>query len=136
KLGADARFWITINEPLVWASGGFLKGKWPPFKKTPFTFLSVCRSLALAHCRAFDEMKKVAPEILVGIAKHNIHFSSNLLPWNVLREIFSNWFWNEWFLNKISRCQDFIGLNYYFHKKFGGKQSLPKSDMGWDIYPE
>lgn len=47
-----------------------------------------------------------------------------------------NWFWNRRFLNGISAHQDFIGLNYYFHKKFGGREVYQKTDMGWDIYPD
>ena len=31
---------------------------------------------------------------------------------------------------------DSIGLNYYFHKKFGDTAVYEKTDMDWDIYPE
>ncbi len=46
------------------------------------------------------------------------------------------WFQNHRFLRKIEGRQDFIGLNYYFHKKFGDKKRYEKSDLGWDIYPK
>ena len=31
---------------------------------------------------------------------------------------------------------DTIGLNYYFHRKFGDTETYEKTDMNWDIYPE
>lgn len=47
-----------------------------------------------------------------------------------------NWFWNRRFLNMVYRQCDSIGLNYYFHFEFGGGKQYPKTDFGWDIYPE
>jgi len=136
RLGFEARFWMTINEPLVWASAGYLKGTWPPFKKTPTTFLKIFKVLALAHKQAYKAMKSNNPELQIGIAKHNIYFSSDWKPWNIAMEWAASWFWNRRFLNMIKEHQDFIGLNYYFYRKFGKSEQLPKSDMGWDIYPE
>ena len=37
---------------------------------------------------------------------------------------------------KVEKHVDFIGLNYYFHAKFGGKLDFPKSDFGWEMDPE
>ncbi len=63
----------------------------------------------------------------MGIAKNNIYFSG--LP-------MIGYFWNSYFLNKIKREQDFIGLNYYFQNCFPKKKNLLVSDMGWSIYPQ
>lgn len=136
RLGGEAHFWMTINEPLVWASGGYRTGKWPPFVQSPLQFLRVFGKLAHAHKEAYTLMKTVAPNIDIGIAKHNVYFSSDSKPWNIFLAKLGTWFWNKRFLNMIRRHQDFIGLNYYFYKKFGGHESLPKSDMGWDLFPE
>ncbi len=136
NLGQEAEYWMTINEPLVWASGSFLMGNWPPFKKNPFLFLKMKHRLQAAHRLAYYEVKKNNSHIKLGVAKHNIYFWSDSKPWNSFRARFMNWFWNESFLNAISDQQDFIGLNYYFHKKFGNTPNLPKTDMGWDIFPE
>lgn len=136
ELGTDAQYWMTMNEPLVWASGGYRTGKWPPFKVSLFQFLSVLEKLVRAHKEAYTAMKKVAGDIEIGIAKHNIFFSSNSNPLNRVAASVSTWFWNKRFLNKIKHNQDFIGLNYYFYKKFGGNGKLPKSDMGWDLFPD
>jgi beta-glucosidase len=136
KLGEKSDTWVTINEPVVWSSGSYLRGQWPPFKKNPITFLKVIDNLARAHNTVFVEMKKIQPKIKIGISKNNIYFHSNANPINAIKACFMNWFWNRRFLNKINEHQDFIGLNHYFHKKFGDKATYPKSDMGWDIYPE
>jgi beta-glucosidase/6-phospho-beta-glucosidase/beta-galactosidase len=58
------------------------------------------------------------------------------MPWNIVASKVSHWYWNTTFLNAIRGAQDFIGLNHYFYKRFGGNGNLPKSDMGWDIFPD
>ncbi|MDO8520597.1 MAG: glycoside hydrolase family 1 protein [bacterium] len=136
QLGNRSHFWLTINEPLIWASGGYLKGKWPPFRKNPLAFIAVQSALIAAHKEAYRAMKNINPTIAIGVAKNNIYFSADRLPWNILAKEFMNWFWNRRFLDAIAGYQDFIGLNHYFYKHFGRKKELPRSDMGWDIYPE
>lgn len=136
KLGNEATYFMTINEPLVWASGGYLRGHWPPFKKNILLFHFVHNALIAAHNKAYVSMKKHNPLIQIGVAKHNIFFDSNLMPWNIVAKHVMTWYWNFRFLNKISKYQDFIGLNHYFYKRFGGNGNLPKSDMGWDIFPK
>ncbi len=136
KLGNKSKIWLTINEPMVYSSGGYLRGQWPPFIKNPLAFLGTISSLAVAHKRAYEAIKRIRPDLSVGIAKNNIFFHSNFNPFNTCAAMFMNWFWNRRFLNKIRKHQDLIGLNYYFHKKFGDRATYEKSDMGWDIYPD
>lgn len=136
ELGGEAQHWITINEPLVWLLSGYVRGKWPPFRMNPIKFFTVQSALVAAHKSAYSAMKKIRPDIQIGVAKHNIHFSSDGKPWNNLAKKLIDWFWNRRFLDAIADHQDFIGLNHYFYKQFGSKKKLPKSDMGWDIYPE
>lgn len=127
RLGDLAKFWITINEPEVFISQGYLKGIWPPFKKNIFQYFKVAKNLISSHKASYNVIKKINPELQIGIAKNNIYFEN--LP--VLR-----YFWNFYFLNKIKNHQDFIGLNYYFHRRFGGNENKEVTDMGWEIYPE
>lgn len=135
-LQGEMKYIITINEPLVWASGGYLKANWPPFTMNPFSFLKIISQLVKAHNQAFKKIKAISTEYQVGISKHNIYFSSNNKIWNKGAAKFMKWFWNERFLNKIKAYQDFIGLNYYFTKQFGVHVGHVKSDMGWDLAPE
>ncbi len=140
RLGGEAELWLTENEPLVYAGGGYLRGVWPPFiKRDPFKFLRVCGALIEAHKHAYTAMKKVRPEIRIGIAKHNIFFESNANPFNIFLRIFTDWFWNHHFLQRIAGYQDFIGLNHYHHRKFGATArdmaTVVRSDMGWEVHP-
>lgn len=136
NLGQEARFWITMNEPLVFASNGYLKGVWPPFELSISNFLKVFNNLVRAHRKAYKLIKEINPSLEIGVAKHNIYFTSNKNPLNIVLAKISKWFWNRRFIYLIRNHQDFIGLNYYFYKRYGGNGLLPKSDMGWDIYPE
>lgn len=127
----------TINEPIVMASNGWFRGSWPPFVRGSFyRFLKVSNNLAKAHNEAYQHIKRQHPDFDVGIVKDNIYFHANWNPINMLSALFMNWFWNRRFLNKVKDNIDSIGLNYYFHKKFGNTDTYEKSDMGWDIYPE
>ena len=137
KLGEDCSHWATINEPLVFAKNGFLRGVWPPFKVGRLLeFISVSNNLAKAHNKAYEKIKNINKNLEVSIVKDNIYFHANWNPFNKLLSSFLGWFWNRRFLNKIYKQCDAIGLNFYFHREFGGKEEYSKTDMGWEIYPE
>jgi beta-glucosidase len=123
----NVNFWITLNEPNVFASNSFLKGIWPPQKKSIFKYFKVLKTLAAAHKKSYKIIKEAKHETQVGIAKNNIYFEH--IP-------FSDYFWNKYFLNKIKDFQDFIGLNYYFHSRLFGNKNESITDLGWEIYPQ
>ncbi|MBX4210707.1 family 1 glycosylhydrolase, partial [Candidatus Parcubacteria bacterium] len=137
KLGHLATYWITINEPTVYLGKGYVSRRWPPFKRNFWLYFWVRRRLILSHRLAYKRMKEAYPDIQIGIASNNMNIKSNLNPINKVIAIFFDRFWNHTFLNAISRYQDFIGLNYYLHKKFGERdETYEKSDIGWNIYPQ
>jgi beta-glucosidase len=140
KLHGECKFWDTINEPVVWASCGHLVGKWPPFRKNVFTFFKVQNNQAKAHNLVYIKNKKKYPNIEIGIVKDNINFSSDKMPWNWVAKKIGDYFWNHYFLKRISDYTDHIGLNYYFDSVIGTKpkwyRDLPKSDMGWTLSPK
>lgn len=123
----QVNFWITINEPNVYSSNSFLRGTWPSQKKNVFKYFKVLNNLAKAHSLAYRALHLIDLDCQVGIAKNNIDFKHNPII---------SYFWNSYFLNKISAEQDFIGLNYYFHSHFIEKKNLPFSGLGWKIFPE
>ena len=120
-------FWITLNEPLLYASASYFKGVWPPQKRNIFKYFKVISNLIKAHKLAYQALKLIDLDCQVGIAKNNIYFKHNPL---------ANYIWNEYFLNKIKDYQDFIGLNYYFHRRFFENKHLPYSGLGWRVFPE
>ncbi len=126
----------TINEPVVFANNGYIRGFWPPFKKNPFAFMRTVKNLIRGHNLAYTEIKKLAPHLNVGVVKDNIHFTSNKNPFNIILKKFCHWFWNHYFLDRTHKKCDHIGLNYYFHTHFGPSLGFPKNDMGWNIDAE
>lgn len=128
--------WVTINEPEVFTSNGWMRGNWPPFKHRFFLEMKVTNNLAKAHKMAYLAMKNIDLNSEVGIVKDNIWFHSNKNPFNKIAAKVMQKYWNFRFLNKIKNHYDSIGLNYYFHSTFGKKKKYKKNDMGWDIFPE
>jgi beta-glucosidase len=136
-------FWITINEPLVFASESYLDGTWPPKKKSFFSLLNVIKNQIATHKKIFEEFHKIKKDVKVGIAKNNAHFES-FNPKSYLDKFnvrINRYFWNEFFLNRVKNYLDFIGLNYYFHQKIkfpsqNKNENKVLSDMSWEIHPE
>jgi beta-glucosidase len=135
--------WLTINEPMVYASKSYLEGSWPPKKKSFFSFLRVVKNQISSHKKVFEEFHKIKKDVKVGIAKNNFYFE----PFNPnsLLDKFNAWlnryFWNEFFLNRIKNHLDFIGLNYYMHQKIkfpaqNKNENKILSDINWEIFPE
>lgn len=140
ELGADVKFWITINEPEIYSTNSYLKGIWPPQKKNLICYLRVFKNLIKAHKKSYAVIKKIQPSAQIGIAKNNIYFDAGEKKFCSLK-ILADWWWNFYFLNKIKNYQDFIGLNHYFHNrikngKFNQNENLKISDMGWELYPK
>jgi beta-glucosidase len=147
NLGDEIDIWCTINEPEVYATCGYGIGKWPPFKKNNvLKIIQVYRNLVQAHIAAYKAVKEVLPQAQVGIVKNNTYYEpyENKLM-SRLACTTAGYFGNRWFLNRIAAHTDFIGLNYYFTRtlKLGwsgvktvNSPKLPKSDMGWQTFPE
>jgi beta-glucosidase len=136
-------FWITLNEPLVYATHAYLKGIWPPKKKNPILCLKVIKNQIKAHKNIYQVFHKEKDNVQVGIAKNASFiepYNSNS-PLDKLSASLSRYFWNEYFLDQIRQYQDFIGLNYYFHDRIKfpfQKKNENKivSDLGWEVYPQ
>lgn len=143
ELGDLVKFWITLNEPIAGAIVGYCWGVGPPQERSLFKAIKVVKNSIKAHQKAYQAIHQIQKEAKVGVAKQNIYFESNN-PNSFLDKLsvlFLNYFWNKYFLNKIKNHLDFIGLNYYLHKKFKfplvektGKGIT--SDMGWEIFPK
>lgn len=144
---------ITLNEPNVYSSFGYMTGEWPPQKKSVLSFLRVYYNLTIAHKRVYKVLKNANPDLKVGVAQQLANIQAKR-PQNLLDLTATHWmryFWNWWFLNRIKRYQDYVGFNYYFtdYYRFGNfKQILkgklffranpevPKNDLGWYMEPE
>lgn len=139
--GDEVTFWVTLNEPQVYASNSYLTGEWPPQEKSLRSALRVFRNLIKGHKEAYTAIKARYPSAQVGIASHNIHFAAepNFLINRAVAWIASR-FWNHYFLRSIAHEQDFVGVNYYFTNQLrlgiGKRKTHLQSDIGWDLVPE
>ena len=161
ELGSDLEGISTMNEPNVFGSNGWLRGSWPPFKRFAvtdliaitnsgrtyeskaekglrpvFLYRRVMKNLAKAHNEAYQSIKEVQPDMDVSVVKHVIYFHANWNPFNKLKAWIANYAWTHVFMRRTYRYCDSIGLNYYFHRKFGDREVSEKTDMDWDIYPQ
>jgi len=161
QLGDLCEHYSTMNEPNVFGSNGYLRGSWPPFKRFAatdlikitnsgrtfeshakkglrplFDYFCVMKNLALSHNAAYDAIKANYREKEVSVVKHVIYFHANWNPWNIIRAGISNYAWTHIFMKRTHKKCDSIGLNYYFHKKFGDSRVYKKTDMDWDIFPQ
>lgn len=137
----DVRYWITLNEPEIYAINGYLRGVWPPAKRNLLTYLWVLEQLIKAHTRAYTIIKKAMPNAEVGIAKNNVYFEAvGRNPVNTILQFIADQWWNRQFLEYTKKHLDFIGLNYYFHNRiekwYGKNENKIVSDLGWEIYPD
>jgi beta-glucosidase len=140
-LGPEVKYWVTLNEPEVYAENVYQTGRWLQQRRNGFVYLWALGNLALGHRMAYRVIKAQNPQAQVGIAKHKIYFEpyGNRLI-NRLIVTYSNRFWNHQFLDWIKHRCDFIGLNYYFHSRVDYWRSRNDnkrvSDMGWELYPK
>ena len=63
-------FWITINEPNVYAVMGYLMGSFPPGNHDLKQTLEVIRNLLQAHVEAFYAISELQPEARIGYCLH------------------------------------------------------------------
>ncbi len=139
-LGSDVRIWITLNEPEVYALNGYLRGVWPPQKRGIFNYIRSTNALIRTHRRAYETIKRLAPESSIGIAANCTYFESAGGPINAALTAALTYLWNNRILDAIRDTSDFIGLNYYFRNRINYGINKNKgervSDVGWEIYPE
>ena len=162
QLGSELGVVSTINEPIVFAGLGWLKGNWPPFKQHPFvtdtnqltnsgdrskarpshhwwnfiTYVKVVNNLIKAHRAAYDAIKSVAPHLDVNLVHQVIVYDSNHEWKNRLRVFVQDQFVNRYLLNRVYKKCDSLGLNFYHYVKYGDRPVYKKTDMGWEMVPE
>lgn len=141
EFGDEVTYILTINEPNVYASFGYLTGEWPPLQKNPINFIRVFHNLARAHRAAYGILKSMHPHLQVGAAPQY----GNSVPkrpdhWLDTRVAkLADYGWNWWWTNRIIRHTDFLGFNHYFTDYYQGFKKVnppnPHNDLGWYMEP-
>lgn len=139
-LRESVRFWITLNEPEI-VVASHLVGRFPPQRRSLFSYLHVTQNLLRAHRRAYRAIKQFHPSAQIGIAHNMNDFEAvGNNPLNHLLKRLADWWVNDYFFDRCADTQDFLGCNYYFHnridKRFNKNENLIRSDIGWEVFPD
>lgn len=156
----QVKYWITINEPMIYVYFSYIIGIWPPQEKTIFKSKRVMDNMVIAHVKAYKLIHKIyktrgLPPASVSVAQNMQAFlpCSPTLK-NKLALYIRDRMFNFEFIRQAVRHKslDFIGLNYYtrglvdvrswklenllldFCKS--NHHPLKKNYLGWDIYPQ
>jgi len=145
EFGPEIRYVSILNEPNVYTAFSYVTGEWPPQHKKPLEAFTVYRNLVRAHRRGYEIIKRVEPSVQVGIAMNMSNDqpkrSRHPLIWlSMLVAHAVSYGWNRWFLNRIKKQLDFIGINYYLTNYYQGfilhNPTTPVNDLGWYMEPE
>lgn len=154
--------WVTINEPNVYATGGFLFGQFPPGRTGAWSQIRrVLHTMARAHCRAYRLIHELQPQAKVGIA-HHLRVFEPLDRRNPVHRVLarsSAYLFQEAITDAMlggrfprvlgpqpqdvvpGTHYDFLGVNYYSRTAVsrlddGVFDDRPVNDLGWEIYPQ
>lgn len=123
--------WITINEPNIYLTMGYLRGVWPPGKVDAVAeMFEAARNLVRAHALAYDEIHLQRANARVGVAHHLRIFDPVGGPLGALSAWLHRRLFQDMFLEAMTRgrwvlplgrgyplgrrrLSDFIGINYY-----------------------
>jgi beta-glucosidase len=142
--------WITINEPMLLAAAGYLHGQWPPQRRSWRKALRVAANLVKAHRLAYDLVHEVCDSCQAGPAVNVTALKQPGRP--TLRDLAFggplDWLANYYFIDRARDKADFIGVQYYTRTTVQqllagdplaiphGMRKLPRTDLGWEIYPK
>ena len=148
-------FWITVNEPAVYANGGYLEGSFPPGKSNLGAAYKVMRNMLKGHAAAYIIIHELQRNVQVGYSKNyrGLEPSRSWFPPDVWISNFSSRSFNDAFSNtlmdgkfrfalkkeRLSEAigtQDFIGVNYYSVDKVVFKPFAVKEVFHRRYFPE
>jgi len=144
-------FWVTINEPNVYASQGYVIGSSPPGERDIIRASQVLCNLVQAHVQAFYAIRRLQPEGQIGYCLHYRLFdpANRLSPLDssaaAVQDTFFNWavlkametgkftFPLNMLLAPVVRAEaarDYHGVNYYTREMVRFDPALPAELFG------
>ncbi|MDO8489146.1 MAG: glycoside hydrolase family 1 protein [Candidatus Omnitrophota bacterium] len=160
EFASQVKFWITINEPLIYSSHSYLLGVWPPKECSLLKMVIVTLNMAKAHIEAYRIIHKIYQDN--ALAKPMVSVAANLQAFEICQPTLKNKLafylrhklYNLYFIEELLRKKtlDYIGINYYSRSLVDVRSwrirallldtcrynhnPLPKNSLGWDIYPQ
>ena len=150
-------FWITFNEPNVYATQGYVLGSYPPGEQQIVRAFQVMRNMIQAHVQSFYVMRHLQPAGQIGYCLHYRLFDAandlSLFDRGAagLQETFFNWailqvaetgrfsFPLNILLTPIKHAagtRDYHGVNYYTRDTVKFDVRLPAEMFGRRFVPE
>src|SRR3989344_2748253 len=141
RLHQYADFWMTVNEPILYAVQGYWQGVFTPQARSFRLAWKVFDNMIAAHNMSAvfirDHLKQP-----VSLALNFFHFQpSGWLSKFTARLL--DYAGNRYALRRTLDSCDFISVNYYFQELVGplgikkrGLSPNEQTDRGWDIRPE
>ena len=157
--------YITINEPNVYASNGFLWGEWSPGLKSFSKCFTVLSNLAHCHIEGYRLIHDMREKM--GFTDTKVSFANHMRayapknPKNPFHRMTSRmveylfegaltdamllgkfrWPMRNLHRDKRGEYADFNAVNYYTRSTISGfqdgvKENSPRNDLDWEIYPE
>jgi beta-glucosidase len=136
NLHHNIEMWIIFNEPVAYAFEGYFRGRYPPEKRDFALTGKVILNLLNAHVATTKELKKIDPNVKIGIA-HMCHPVDAYTKWNPFEQMVTKTFshlMNETTIKFFKKgtftwippwirgnnpdaikSLDFFGINYYTH---------------------
>ena len=138
--GSDIKYIITVNEPEVYAFESYHKGNWPPQLTKYRVALRVYNNLARAHNAVAAMAHATGRKYKVAVAKNmSFDYPGDDAKITVWSAVLSSWARDTYWLKKVKKHSDFLGVNYYFSNRYYGYRvhnpNERVSDMGWDMQP-
>ncbi|MDQ7993522.1 MAG: family 1 glycosylhydrolase [Propionicimonas sp.] len=160
-LGDLASDWVTLNEPNIYATKGWVDGDWPPGVTGSIRRAQrVMQTMAAAHIQTYLTLHRACPGARVGVANHlrvfaprnrwnPVHRVSALGAEYLFQTALTRAFSVGRFLAPFvqprdiepGRYYDFQGINYYSRSSVTGlrdgvARDVPVNDLGWEVYPQ
>lgn len=140
ELGKDIRFIITINEPDIYARESYRSGNWPPNRTSNWQMFRVLNNLAYAHRQVAKRLHSMNRRYKVSIAKNSAYSYAGDTAWlSHASATVLQYMQDDYFLRKVVKHCDFLGVNYYFSNRVYGYRvhnpDIKVSDLGWDMSP-
>ncbi|GIW08447.1 MAG: beta-glucosidase [Dehalococcoidia bacterium] len=143
------RWWITINEPGVYANLGYVEGIHPPGERSLRSAWAALRHLMTAHRRAYALIHRLQPEAQVGISHHvaaytpySAHPTDRFIAWlhdRLLNHAILAGLDDPSLTTMAGRALlrprrpatlDFIGINYYTRSEVRFAPNRPRTLFG------
>lgn len=140
EVGGSIRYVITINEPESYAFEGYYTGNWPPNRRSLRQAVKVYRNLAVAHNRVADVLHSKSRRYKIAAAKFCTYaYPGDDALLTRLSARIGQWFMDDYWLRKVRRKSDWLGVNYYYSARFYGyrihEPEEKINDMGTPMEP-